>query len=63
MNERLDILSAETNGNRTYWTRIGTAFSTKDGKGYRLKFSYFPVSPDANVLVLPARTPEGEETP
>ena len=33
----LEILSVTAQGQRTVWTRIGTAFPTKDGKGYRLK--------------------------
>jgi hypothetical protein len=58
MNQHLEILSAETRNGRTFWTRIGTAFSTKDGKGYRLKLRYFPLSPEAEVLLLPAKAPQ-----
>jgi hypothetical protein len=59
--QHLEILSAEQNVTRTFWTRIGTAFLTKEGKGYRLKLSYLPTSPDANVLLLPARAPETKQ--
>jgi hypothetical protein len=59
MTQHLEILCAETNGKRTYWTRIDTAFATKDGKGYRLKLSYLPVHPGAEIVLLPPK-PRGE---
>ena len=55
MNQHLEILCAENNGKRTYSTRIGTAFPTKDGKGYRLKLSYVPTSADAEIVLLPPK--------
>lgn len=55
MNQHLEILCAEQNGKRTYWTRIGTAFPTKDGKGYRLKLSYMPAFPEAEIVLLPPK--------
>lgn len=58
MTQHLEILAAETNGKRTFWTRIGTAFPTKDGKGYRLMLKYLPTSGDTQVLLLPAKAPE-----
>jgi hypothetical protein len=55
MNTHLDILSAVKRGENTYWTRIGTAFPTKEGKGYRLSLDYFPVSPGAEFILLPPK--------
>lgn len=59
--QHFEILSAEQNVTRTFWTRFGTAFHTKEGKGYRLTLSYLPTSPAANVLLLPALAPETKQ--
>lgn len=58
----LEILSVTPQGQRNVWTRIGTAFPTKDGKGYRLKIDLVPANPAAEILLLPAKEkPSGEE--
>lgn len=49
----LEVLSAITRGEKTYWTRIGTAFPTKEGKGFRLKLDYFPVSGSPEIVLMP----------
>jgi hypothetical protein len=61
MNQHLEILAAEKNGERTYWTRIGTAFSTKDGKGYRLNLRYLPLLADSDILLLPPKAKENKQ--
>ena len=57
----VDVNSSIRRGKRTYWTRIGAAFPTKDGKGFRLHLDYFPASPDAEIVLLPPKPKEGEE--
>jgi hypothetical protein len=58
----LEILSVTAQGQRSVWTRIGTAFPTKDGKGYRLKIDLVPTDSAADILMLPAKEkPSGEE--
>ena len=54
-NQYLEILCAVTDETRTYWTRMGTAYVTKDGRGFRLKFTTFPTSADASIVLLPPR--------
>lgn len=51
----LEILAAETDGKRTFWSRIGTAFPTKDGRGYRLKINLIPQGPNPEILMLPPK--------
>lgn len=51
----LEILSIETDGKRTFWSRIGTAFPTKDGNGYRLKLNLIPQGASPDILMLPPK--------
>lgn len=60
MIQHFEILSKTSNGKRTFWTRIGTAFYTKDGRGLRLKLNYYPTAPETQIMVLPVH---GEEAP
>ena len=57
-----EILGAVTRKERTYWTRIGVAFPTKDGTGFRLDLDYAPVSPDAEIVMLPPRAKEAADS-
>ena len=61
----LEILTDETDGKRTFWSRIGTAFPTKDGRGYRLKINLIPLGSNPEILMLPPKSeaakPESEE--
>ncbi|MBX3110140.1 MAG: hypothetical protein KF743_13240 [Fimbriimonadaceae bacterium] len=59
-NNHLEVLSAIKRRGGTFWTRIGTAFPTKDGSGYRLKLEYFPAPPDAEIVILPPKPKERE---
>ena len=51
----LEVLAAMKRRGNTFWTRIGTAFPTKSGDGYRLKLSFFPVDLDTELLILPPK--------
>lgn len=57
----MEILCITKQGSRSVWTRIGTAFPTKDGAGFRLKIDFLPADPAADILVLPAKPKSGEE--
>lgn len=57
----LEILSVVKQGKRSVWTRIGTAFPTTDGKGFRLKLDYVPLDPSAaSVVMYPPKATEEE---
>ncbi|MGV3616685.1 MAG: hypothetical protein ACO1SV_15260 [Fimbriimonas sp.] len=51
----LEILGATERNGKTFWTRIGTAFPTKDGQGYRLKLDFMPMDAETGLLLLPPR--------
>jgi hypothetical protein len=65
MNEQsrthLEILACVKRNDRTTWTRIGTAFPTKDGRGYRLKLEYTLVHGDTEIVMLPPTAKESTE--
>ena len=45
-----------------FWLKIGAAFPHKDGKGFNIVLSAFPID-NRLVLRVPSETPEGEEKP
>lgn len=49
----LEIMAATERNDRSRWTRVGTAFPTKDGQGYRLKLDFVPTSPETSLILLP----------
>jgi hypothetical protein len=51
----LKILAVTKQGQRSVWARIGTAFPTKDGGAYRLKFDLMPLDASADIQMLPAK--------
>lgn len=61
-NPYLEILATTKRKGRTTWTRVGTAFPTKNGDGYRLKMAFFPIDPEAELVILPPKeAPAGAE--
>ncbi|MFQ6540030.1 MULTISPECIES: hypothetical protein [Aphanothece] len=60
--QNYEILAGQKGGERTYWTRIGTAFPTRDGKGFRLKLNFIPAAAETDILVLPPKPQPGAET-
>jgi hypothetical protein len=58
--ERLDVLAVTKRGEKSTWTRIGTAFQTKNGEGWKLKLGFFPSSPETEILLLPPKAKDEE---
>jgi hypothetical protein len=46
------------NGEKSYWTEIGAAWSHQDGKGFNVKLDYLPLN-DAEIVIREPRT-EGD---
>lgn len=61
----LEILSVTKVDKKSIWSRIGTAFPTKDGRGYRLKITLIPQGQNSEILMLLPRSaamkPDREE--
>lgn len=58
----LEILGVTKVSKKSIWNRIGTAFPTKDGKGYRLLMDYIPLSHATEIILFPPREkPAGDE--
>lgn len=55
--ERLDVLAVTKRGEKSNWTRIGSAFPTKSGEGWKLKLGFFPILPETEILLLPPKGP------
>ncbi len=53
--ERLDVLAVTKRGEKSTWTRIGAAFPTKSGEGWKLKLGFFPIQPETEILLLPPK--------
>lgn len=52
------VYSVEGEGENAFWTRIGSAFPHKDGKGLNVVLSAMPINPR---IVLRAAEPEAAE--
>lgn len=57
----LEIMAATERNGRSYWTRVGTAFPTKDGQGYRLKLDFVPTASETSLMLLPPRPAQEAE--
>lgn len=58
----LEILGVTKRGEKNTWSRIGTAFPTKDGKGYRLLLDFIPVKDTTEIVLFPPKDkPHGDE--
>lgn len=51
----LEILGVTKRSEKNTWSRIGTAFPTKDGKGYRLLLDFIPVKDTTEIVLLPPK--------
>jgi hypothetical protein len=51
------VREGSTKGNKAFWTRIGSAWLHKDGKGFNVQLDALPVD---GRLVVRAITPKGE---
>lgn len=43
MTQRYDLIVGRENGEKTYWTRIGSAWPAKNGGGFSLTFDALPL--------------------
>ena len=48
----------QTKDGKAYWTRIGAAWPHKDGKGFSLKFNFYPAEGQNIQLRLPMEKDE-----
>ena len=58
---RYDLIVGRENGERNYWTRIGSAWPAKNGGGFSLTFDALPLpGKDGQVRVL-MREPQARD--
>ena len=63
MATRYDLIVGRENGERTYWTRIGSAWPAKNGGGFSLTFDALPLpGKDGQVRVLMREPQERDAT-
>lgn len=55
------ITNSAKEGEKGFWTRLGTAFPTKSGDGLNLKLNAVPLNWDGRLTLMPAR--DDESTP
>lgn len=51
MTNRLDALSARESNGKTYWTRVGVAFQSKDGTGWNVLLDAMPAPVDGQFKI------------
>ncbi len=54
---------ARGEGDKKYWTRIGVAWPTKSGDGYRLQLDYIPTSAETEIYALPWEEKSEQDNP
>jgi hypothetical protein len=52
------VYAVTKNGEKSYWTEIGAAWSHQDGKGFNVKLDYLPLT-GAEIVIREPRT-EGD---
>jgi hypothetical protein len=52
------VYAVTKNGDKTFWTEIGAAWSHQDGKGFNVKLDYLPLT-GAEIVIREPRT-EGD---
>jgi hypothetical protein len=52
------VYAVTKNGDKSFWTEIGAAWSHQDGKGFNVKLDYLPLN-GAEVVIREPRT-EGD---
>jgi hypothetical protein len=62
---RLDALSARESNGKTYWTRIGVAFQSKDGTGWNVLLDAMPAPTDGQfkITLMPPREKNDSHEP
>lgn len=51
MANRLDALSARESNGKTFWTRVGVAFQSKDGSGWNVLLDAMPAPVDGQFKI------------
>jgi hypothetical protein len=49
------VYAVTKNGDKSFWTEIGAAWSHQDGKGFNVKLDYLPLN-GAEVVIREPRT-------
>ena len=52
------VYAVTKNGEKSFWTEIGAAWSHQDGKGFNMKLDYLPLT-GAEIVIREPRT-EGD---
>ncbi|HZZ22386.1 MAG TPA: hypothetical protein VFE60_07355 [Roseiarcus sp.] len=52
------VYAVTKNGDKSFWTEIGAAWSHQDGKGFNVKLDYLPLT-GAEIVIREPRT-EGD---
>jgi hypothetical protein len=52
------VYAVTKNGEKSFWTEIGAAWSHQDGKGFNVKLDYLPLN-GAEIVIREPRT-EGD---
>lgn len=61
MTNRLDALSARESNGKTFWTRVGVAFQSKDGSGWNVLLDAMPAPQDGQFKIT-LRPPQQQDT-
>jgi len=54
------VYAVTKNGDKSFWTEIGAAWSHQDGKGFNVKLDYLPLN-SAEIVIREPRT-EGDRS-
>jgi hypothetical protein len=57
MTTRYDLLSARKNGDKTYWTKVGSMFPAREGDGFTIKLDALPLPNEKGEVWVAARVP------
>ena len=67
MVDRLDVLHGREGAEKTYWTKIGAAFPSKDGTGYNIVLDYIPAGANDRgqfqMILRPPKQKKDVKTP
>ena len=58
MSTRYDLIVGRENGEKTYWTKIGSAWPAKNGPGFSLTFDALPLPGKDGVCRVLMREPQ-----
>jgi hypothetical protein len=62
MTDRLDALTGRESNGKTFWTKIGVAFASKDGTGWNVNLDAMPAPVDGQFkIVLRPPKPKSDE--